>query len=308
MSEIVTVGWLTIDDIILEDGTWKPQTIGGGALYSAIGARIWHPTVGLHAVTGTKYFDSVVREIREYGLDTTGIRSISGNGLELWLLHESATEKQQVPKLKSSTVSEMDAGRGVLPESYRNARGFHIAPQTAQASLENVNLLSALPSRPILTVDLLADAYVDTAPYLDLNFLDRITAFLPSKEEVDRIWRPKDLVDWVRTQAIRYGCCVAVKLGENGSLLCDGADRSVYHIPVFTTKVADTTGAGDSYCGGFLAGLVLGRPMLECAAMGTVSASFGVEFCGALATKKPAPSERDERLQIVFRDIKQYPN
>jgi hypothetical protein len=180
--------------------------------------------------------------------------------LELWLLHESVNEKQQVPKLTSSTVHEMDAGRGSLPGAYRTARGFHIAPQTPQGSLENVKLLSALPSKPILTLDLLADAYVDAARYRELSFLDRITAFLPSKEEVESIWQPKSLSDWIRTQSTTYSRCVAVKMGVNGSLVCDGSEGSVYHVPAFTTKVADMTGSGDSYCGGFLAGLVLGRP------------------------------------------------
>jgi hypothetical protein len=32
MTDIVTIGWLTIDDIVLEDYTCKPRTIGGGAL------------------------------------------------------------------------------------------------------------------------------------------------------------------------------------------------------------------------------------------------------------------------------------
>jgi hypothetical protein len=52
--------------------------------------------------------------------------------------------------------------------------------------------------------------------------------------------------------------------------------------------------------------LVLGRPVLECAAMGTVSASFTVEFCGALASRKPDSGERDERFQMVFQQIEEY--
>jgi ribokinase len=288
MIDIVTIGWLTIDDIVLEDSSCKPRTIGGGALYSAIGAQIWQDRIGLHSVTGTKYFSTVLKEIRKYGLDTSGLRAIPGNGLELWLLHESATEKQQIPKLKSSTAREMDAGRGSLPDAYRVARGFHIAPQ------------------PVVTLDLLADSYVDTAPYRDLSFLNRITAFLPSREEVERIWRPKNLSDWIRTQSTSYACHLAVKMGVNGSLVCDGMERSVYRVPAFITNVVDTTGAGDSYCGGFLAGLVLGRPVLECAAMGTVSASFTVEFCGALAMRKPEPGERDERFRQVFQQIEKY--
>ena len=67
-----------------------------------------------------------------------------------------------------------------------------------------------------------------------------------------------------------------------GSLVCDGPHASVLHVPALSVEVLDTTGAGDSYCGGFLAGLVAGRPVVECAVMGTVSASFVVQACGAL--------------------------
>lgn len=40
--------------------------------------------------------------------------------------------------------------------------------------------------------------------------------------------------------------------------------------------------------------------------MGTVSASFTVEFCDALASRKPDSGERDERFQMVFPQIEEY--
>ncbi len=192
MIDIVTIGWLTIDDIVLPDATCRKQVIGGGALYSAIGARIWCDRVGMHSVTGEKHIKTVTNKIRERGLDVTGLNSISGSGLELWILHENETEKQQVPKLTSSTAQEMDSGRKPLPEAYRGSRGFHIAPQTPASSLANVKYLSAFASEPIITLDILADTYIDASQYLDLNFLKSITAFIPSQEEVSRIWHPSE--------------------------------------------------------------------------------------------------------------------
>ena len=155
MIDIVTIGWLTIDDIVLPNDTCHRQVIGGGALYSAIGARIWHDRVGIHSVTGEKYINTVTSEINQFGLDVTGLNSIGGSGLELWVLHETETEKQQVPKLTSSTTQEMDSGRRSLPEAYRGSRGFHIAPQTPASSIANVRYLSSFPSKPIITLDIL---------------------------------------------------------------------------------------------------------------------------------------------------------
>jgi sugar/nucleoside kinase (ribokinase family) len=138
-----------------------------------------------------------------------------------------------------------------------------------------------------------------------LSFLENITAFIPSREEVHRIWHPKILSEWMQEQAADRRC-IAVKMGGMGSLVCTGPQASVLHVPALDVEVLDTTGAGDSYCGGFLAGLVAGRPAVECAVMGTVSASFVVEACGALATPKPTASERADRFSSVLRRVTEW--
>jgi sugar/nucleoside kinase (ribokinase family) len=302
MTELVTIGWLTIDDIILGDVV-RRDVLGGGALYSAVGAHVWNGSAGIHSVTGRRHLDLVRGDIEERGLDSRGIGTIEGNGLQLWLLHENDRDKQQVPKLSSSTAAEMDAGRGPLPACYEGARGFHIAPQGPESALANAAQLSALPSRPVVTMDLLADDYVDASLYRNLGFLKWLSAFLPSEAEIMRIWRPEDIEGWARQQALAHGCPIAVKLGEQGSLVCAPDRRQIFRIPVFPASVVDTTGAGDSYCGGFLAGLAQGRPPDICAAMGTVAASYVVEACGALNTAMPDDAERDARLARVMASI-----
>jgi sugar/nucleoside kinase (ribokinase family) len=303
MFDVVTIGWLTIDDIVLPNAACQKQVIGGGALYSAIGARIWQNRVGIHSVIGEKYLQTVTDEISRYGLDVTGINSIGGSGLELWILHETENEKQQVPKLTSSTALEMDSGRRPLPEAYLGAAGFHIAPQTPASSIANISNLSSFVPEPIITLDILADPYIDANQYLDLSFLRSITAFIPSREEVLRIWHPLNLSEWIQEQAATYNRCLAVKLGGLGSLVCEGPRADVLHVPALSVNVLDTTGAGDSYCGGFLAGLVAGRPAVECAVMGTVSASFVVQACGALGTPRPTATERDDRYSSLLQRV-----
>ena len=138
MIDIATVGWLTMDDIVLLDHSCRPGVLGGGALYSAIGAQIWSESVGVHSVTGREVYEDVRTRIAARGLDGEGVGAIDGAGLQLWLLHESETFKRQVPKLNSATAEDMDRGRGPLPEAYRRARGFHVAPQSPEGTTENV--------------------------------------------------------------------------------------------------------------------------------------------------------------------------
>jgi sugar/nucleoside kinase (ribokinase family) len=303
MTELVTVGWLTMDDIVLPDHSCRHGILGGGALYSAIGAQIWTPDVGIHAVTGRRHVETVRRAIAARGIDARGVTAMEGNGLELWLLHEGDESKQQVPKLTSSPADEVDEARGPLLAAYETARGFHIAPQSPASSLANAARLGRLSARPVVTMDLLSDTFIDRRLYRDLGFLRDITAFLPSEAEVSRIWNPPDLRIWLREQSVAHGCHLAAKLGEQGSLVCHGRTGDLYHVPAVPARVVDTTGAGDAYCGGFIAGLVAGRDIAECAAMGTVSASYVVEACGALETARPANSERDRRLKAVMSKI-----
>ncbi len=293
-----------MDDIVLTDHSCRPGVLGGGALYSAVGAQIWSDRVGVHSVTGRAIYEDVQAQIAARGLDGEGVSAIDGGGLQLWLLHESETFKQQVPKLASSTADEMDRGRGPAPQSYREARGFHVAPQTPAGTAENVRTLSALPHRPVVTVDILSDEYIDRRLYVDLGFARDASAFLPSEAEIMRIWRPSDIGGWLRETASRLKCHMAAKLGERGSLVCDSESRVLIHTPAHPVTVVDTTGAGDGYCGGFAAGLAAGRPLAECAAMGSVSASYVVEACGALATERPGVAARQARLDRVLAETR----
>jgi sugar/nucleoside kinase (ribokinase family) len=299
--DVVTVGWLTRDDIVLTDGAVHRDVVGGGALYSAVGAAIWAPRVGIHAVTGAPFLDEVRAAIGDRGIDTAGIGAIAGNGLQLWLLHESEADKQQLPKLGSSTADDMDRGRGPLPDAYAGARGFHIAPQTPAGSLDTARWLGSLPGRPVVTLDLLSDEFIDRRLYADLAFLDGVTAFLPSEAEVERIWHPSDLLAWMRKTALLHGCHIVVKKGAEGSLVCDAHSGHITRVPAYPAVVIDTTGAGDAYCGGFLAGLVAARDLVTCAAMGTVSASYVIEACGALDTTQPDAADREARLSPVLK-------
>lgn len=299
MIEITTIGWLTIDDIVLTNGTCKLGSRGGGALYSAVGAHMWNPKVGIHSVAGRPYYEETLSQIEARGIDATSIVRSEGNGLELWLLHESEIHKQQVPKLSSSNALGLDTERGPVRGPNAEAKGFHLAPQGPESGVANARQIAAFPQKPIVTMDILADGFVNASLYRDLDFLEHLTAFLPSEMEIARIWRPNSIEGWLKENAVRHRCHMVAKLGERGALVCEAATGVLTHVPAFPATVIDTTGAGDGFCGGFVAGLVAGESPVTAAAMGTVSASYVVENYGALETCIPTDDQRKARLAHV---------
>lgn len=72
---------------------------------------------------------------------------------------------------------------------------------------------------------------------------------------------------------------VIVTLGEHGSQVST-VDSEISIPVVKPKKVDDPTGAGDSYRGGLVSGLIQGMDIEQCARMGSVCASFAVECYG----------------------------
>jgi fructokinase len=77
-----------------------------------------------------------------------------------------------------------------------------------------------------------------------------------------------------------------VKLGGEGSLV---RERGITHrIPVFPVAVADTTGAGDAYAGGFLYGMLNGWPVERSGELGSRIAALTVGQVGAVCRDRGA--------------------
>ena len=87
---------------------------------------------------------------------------------------------------------------------------------------------------------------------------------------------------------------IITTMGEHGSQVSSRAG-DIGIIPTRPRKVDDPTGAGDSYRGGLISGLVLGKEIEECARMGSVCASFAVE-CYGTQEYRFTPEEFAERL------------
>jgi ribokinase len=67
---------------------------------------------------------------------------------------------------------------------------------------------------------------------------------------------------------------VAVKMGASGSRIF--TPNQELEVPALPVSPVDTTGAGDVYDAGFLAGLILGLPLPECARLASEAASISV--------------------------------
>jgi ribokinase len=72
---------------------------------------------------------------------------------------------------------------------------------------------------------------------------------------------------------------VVVKCGRQGCTIATG--QGIIHVPGFpAATVVDTTGAGDAFCGGFLAATLAGAPLVHAARMGHAAAVYVIGQLG----------------------------
>jgi ribokinase len=106
-----------------------------------------------------------------------------------------------------------------------------------------------------------------------------LTAFMPSEEELRALFHGRSDDLWEMIEALaKYGCeFIVVKRGERGQLLYDASTRSRWEVPSYPARLVNPTGAGDAFCGGFLAGYRLTFDPLQAVLYGNISASLVVE-------------------------------
>jgi fructokinase len=86
---------------------------------------------------------------------------------------------------------------------------------------------------------------------------------------------------------------VALTRGGAGSLILQG--DTTLEVAVEPTQVVDTTGAGDAYAAGFLAGLTAGRALAACGRLGSIAAAEIISHFGA----RPQADLRQRAAAVV---------
>lgn len=101
---------------------------------------------------------------------------------------------------------------------------------------------------------------------------------------------PAEIAGMLRARGIEV---VAVKLGAAGAYVDSARWRG--HVPAFAVDVVDTTGAGDAFCGGFLAAILAGWEMERATQFANAVGALCVTAVGGTAGVR----SREETLRFM---------
>jgi sugar/nucleoside kinase (ribokinase family) len=102
--------------------------------------------------------------------------------------------------------------------------------------------------------------------------------FMPSADDMRAIYPDRTVDEIAEVLTGLVPGTVILKMGMQGCLVARGRERQ--SIPAMPANVVDTTGAGDCWDAGFLAGLVHGEEPAKAARLGCACAAFGIEAVG----------------------------
>ena len=162
-----------------------------------------------------------------------------------------------------------------------DCRFFHQRGTGLLAKLDgapSAKLLKAAQEAGCVTTWDLVGAGPDTWQFVE-PLLPHIDYFIPSIEEAEILSGIKGVEENIQFFQTRGVTCPVLTMGADGSIVAMGDER--LQVPAYDIEVVDTTGCGDAFTAGFIAGLADNRSLTEAAHLGTASASLVASGLGA---------------------------
>ncbi len=277
---LVCLGNLTIDDLVLPEGPPILGCIGGDALYGVLAARLWEPSSEMVAPVGSDFPPEILARIEASGLSLSGLRPCASNTLHNRIDYQRDGSRNWTLFSTEDDFHRLSPQPDDIPADFRNAEAFLVLAMTLAAQEILVRHLRAT-TNAIIALDPQEDYIVGNEAALR-RLIAQADIFMPSAEEARRLLGHEDWTTAARTFAAWGPGVVVVKLGSQGCLVYDKVRDREWRVAAVPTAVKDPTGAGDCFCGAFLASFLHDRDDLGAAARaGAAAASLAVEGYGA---------------------------
>ena len=243
---------LIIDHIVEADGTSRAPMLGGAGLYAAAAMRMWWPHVALVAGVGKNLTTFANREFLSYDFDPQGFVVRDNHCIESRLVYLPDGSRTESPTFGQDHFERLQLGIPDIAAELLPAAGCYIFMGTDPTFWNDVGRhrthlgllmweLDSVDARP----DKL-DEIASIAPLVDVLSLNiaEASSLLGAPLEPTGVLMKLDQLGFRR--------CI-LRLGAEGALASfDGRHAAISPPP---SAVVDVTGGGNSFSGGFLAGL-----------------------------------------------------
>lgn len=241
---------------------------GKGANQAVAAARLGADVTMFGCVGDDAFGGRLIENLRQNGVHTEYVRRLEGisSGLALITVAE-----------KDNCIVVVPGANGQVSPAYLES----VRDQVLQADI--VLLQNEIPEETIeAAVDLCSRAgktiLYNPAPMRPVpeDLVEKVTYLTPNEHEAALLFPDaKDLEELMKAGSGR----LIVTLGSEGVAAC--REGEILRIPARPAKVADTTGAGDTFNGAFACALARGKELEEALVFANTAASLSTERYGA---------------------------
>jgi ribokinase len=291
--EMVGIGAIFIDDIVQPDGTTHMGRLGGGVVHALMGAVLWGARPGLVALAGSDLPEAISRFLNQH-LDTTGLRQLAIPQIRAWQIFEHDGTRRELYRVAITEPFTQGAAPSHFPTAYRTSRGFYLLQNFEGIRAWRSALSGIILWEPLQQI-MQPGSHRLLRVCLQSGDIDIVSPNLAEARAVYGPQTPEALLMALLDDGANHA---VLRMGSEGVLVASRAIPQIQYIPAAPfTVLADQTGAGNTFCGAFLWGLLQGQSLVNAARMGSVAASFCLEQIGVLDPVQVPVSSRDQRFQ-----------
>ncbi len=270
---LLVVGSVALDSVETPFAK-RDDILGGSASYFAAVASLLTPT-RVVAVVGEDFPEEHLAFLRERGNDLDGISRAKGKTFHWAGRYLENMVDRETLDTQLNVFEHFDP---VLPDAYRDSRYVFLA--NIMPALQR-KVLDQIESAEFVAIDTMNFWLVEPHREVLIDVLSRCQVAFLNDEEARLLSGEHNLVK--AAQAVRkLGLPhVIIKRGDAGAMLFD--DEGIFWAPALPlTHVADPTGAGDSFAGGFMSYLARSgdtspKGLRQAMIVGSATGSFACE-------------------------------
>ncbi len=230
------------------------------------GVEVYH--AGMIGKDGTVFLDAC----KEYGVHSDYVRIVDA---------PTGHTVIQIDKNAQNSILLFGGANQMLTEEYIDEVLSHFTSDDMLLLQNEVNLLPYIVDRAYekgMQIALNPSPFNEKLLQADLS---KVSIFLLNEVEGYQITGEKEPDQILTALQKRFpGARIMLTLGMDGSVYADGTTR--IRQPIFSVKAVDTTAAGDTFTGYFLAGISEGLPMEETLRRSAKASSIAVSRPGAV--------------------------
>lgn len=251
------------------------EDLGGKGLNQAVAVARAGVAVTYVAAVGDDFVAEAVRSrLTSEGIDTRGLRASPGltDRTTVFVMRDAqnaiATSVAKAHTLEYEDVADIVGGLG--PDDLLLMQGnLTLTTTTAAAAAAQLRGATVVLNPSPITWD-----YGDLWPDIDIAVVN--------SDECATLTGLSDPVAGARRLIDLGAATVVVTRGPRKALLVEAAEVASVDVPI--VAAVDTTGAGDTFCGVFVAGVASGIPKREAMAHAAAAAAVSVTRPGAISS------------------------